>query len=335
VTQFIIDNNTEHEYVHFELGRKDGERGGLFRIKAILVALVAWVRLLRMYPHAIIHYNFSLEKPSILRDPMFMQIAQWMKRKMVVHIHGGVFLTATSIPSPFIQILQHVFSWNYPFIALSDSEVKTLKERFGTKTVVSLPNCIDLRDAEKFIRPEKDIFEPLVLGYLGRIAETKGMDYLLAACITLKQKNIPFILKIAGSEEVNNKYLPPFRQALGEQFEYCGLVSGQLKNDFLRSLDVFVMPTFFEGLPVSLLECMSYGAVPVVTPVGSIPTVVEDWVNGLFIKEKDSESIVHSIIHLNSDRNLLLKLAQDSRKTIFDKFDPQNYVNKLNQLYEV
>ena len=94
------------------------------------------------------------------------------------------------------------------------------------------------------------------------------------------------------------------------------------------------MPTYFEGLPMSLLECMSYGIVPVITPVGSIPEVVVDGSNGLFIKVKDTDSIVEAIRKINSDRNLLNRLSVNARNTIFSKFSTQQYISQLNRIYQ-
>lgn len=94
------------------------------------------------------------------------------------------------------------------------------------------------------------------------------------------------------------------------------------------------MPTYFEGLPMSLLECMSYGVVPVITPVGSIPEVVVDGNNGLFIKVKDTDCIVEAIRKINSDRNLLNRLSVNARNTIFSKFSPQQYISLLNMVYQ-
>ena len=332
VTKFIIENNPSHDYVHFELGRKDNEKRGLLRINTILHRFIHWKQLLKDYPNAIVHYNFPLEKQSILRDTPFMKAAIKNGNKMVVHVHGGTFLNSDCIPFPFRQILKHIFSWQVPFITLSEKEAETIRNRFRAKTVVSLPNCIDLRDAKLFERKyNKNL--PLTLGYLGRIAQTKGMDYLLNACILLKERNIPFNLMLAGTEEVEGQFLPNFSKALGNQFKYCGCVSGEAKNDFLRSLDLLVMPTFFEGLPISLLESMSYGIVPVVTPVGSIPTVVTDYQNGIFIKVKDLESIVDAVAYLDCNRDKLEQMSVSSRNFIYNHFDTKEYINTLNSIY--
>lgn len=333
VTKFIIENNPRHDYVHFELGRKDGERGGIYRVSSIIRRFKEWKKLLKKYPEAIVHYNFPLEKPSILRDTPFMQAALKNGNKMVIHIHGGIFLTLDSIPFPFRQILKYVFSWDVPFITLSEKEAESLINRFNVKHVVALPNSVDLRDAHNFERKYKDDSTPLTLGYLGRIAKTKGMDYLLQACSMLKERNIPFYMKLAGAEEIEGQYLPLFGKMLGNQFLYSGVVCGDNKNAFLQSLDVLVMPTFFEGLPMSLLECMSYGVVPVITPVGSIPTVVTDQQNGYFIKVKDIESIVDAITSLHSHRDRLEQMSKSARNFIFENFDPEMYIERLNIIY--
>ena len=333
VTRFIIENNPNHNYIHFELGRKDGEKGGIYRVGSLISGFRSLKQLLRMHPDAIVHYNFPLDKPGIIRDTPFMRAALKNGNRLVIHIHGGIYLTSESIPFPFRQMLNYVFSWHVPFITLSETEAETLRKRFHAKHVVSLPNCVDLKDAQTFRRKYKEDSIPLTIGYLGRIAPTKGMDYLLQACCMLKESQIPFCLKIAGAKELEGQYLPQFSNRLGNQFVYAGIVSGESKKAFLQSLDVFAMPTFFEGLPMSLLECMSYGVVPVITPVGSIPTVVTEGQNGMFIKVKDAQSIVDAIAYLHTHRDRLEQMSQSARSYIYEHFDADSYIDKLNNIY--
>ena len=332
VVNFIIDNNKDSEYLHFEIGKRDNEKGGVGRVKSILRAIGTWRKMLKANPDAIIHYSFPLSAPSILRDPLFMWIARMKGMKMVVHIHGGVYLTSPKIPFVLEKIMRWVFSWDVPFIVLSDSEKDTLQNRFDAKEVVSLPNCVDLSDAIAFVRSSKK--GSLRIGYLGRIAETKGMGYLLEACKRLKQGGIDFVLDIAGKEEVEGQYLPDFERELGVNFHYSGVVSGEKKNHYLRCLDVFVLPSYFEGLPISLLECMSYGCVPVTTPVGSIPGVVVDGENGIFIKVKDSESIVEAITRIAGNPERISTLGSKARESVFRDFSPVKYVEQLNKVYD-
>jgi glycosyltransferase involved in cell wall biosynthesis len=312
--------------------------------------------------------------------------------KMVVHVHGGLFLTAPRIPFLLERILKWVFSWDVPFIVLSEGEKEILEKRFGAKRVEVLPNCPDApkgNDTQSEIATirgcattihehgslrygasaydngsnnkdnmdNKDNINPLnplnslnleptceasalnqrralILGYLGRIEPNKGMTELLAAMKRLKAEGIRFKARFAGKEQTEGEYLPKFKEALGDDFEYCGLVSGESKREFLNSLDVFVMPTYFEGLPMSLLETMGYGVVPVVTQVGSIPTVVKDGENGLFVKVKDVQSIVEAVRRLDQDRNLLARLSEKAENTIKENFSATRYVERLNAIYD-
>ena len=85
---------------------------------------------------------------------------------------------------------------------------------------------------------------------------------------------------------------------------------------------------------MSLLETMGYGVVPVVTQVGSIPTVVKDGENGLFVKVKDVQSIVEAVRRLDQDRNLLARLSEKAENTIKENFSATRYVERLNAIYD-
>ena len=332
VVKFIIDNNKAHHYIHFELGKKDKERGGVFRLFPLLKAIGRWRNLLSQHPNALVHYNFPLSAASVIRDPLFMWMVRKRGMKIIVHVHGGLYLTAEDIPWLQRHILKRVFKMQVPFVALSEAEVDTIKHKFGAKDVSSLPNCIELQDAKEFCREENQGI--LHIGYLGRIAKTKGMNDLLEACRKLKEEGLEFVLDMAGKEEHEGEYLPLFKDLLGKGFYYAGIVSGQSKAEFLRRLDIFALPSHFEGLPMSLLESMSYGIVPVTTPVGSIPHYVSEGVNGLFMKKEDAESLCHQVKRLNEDRKMLHQLSIRAKETIFNNFSPDLYVQKLNGLYQ-
>lgn len=354
VVQFIIENNPSCEYQHFQLGKKDKEKRGIGNVTRVLKCYKDWKKIIKENSNndeAIVHYSFPLNTPSILRDPAFMYYALKNNVKMVIHIHGGLFLTSPKIPFFLNRILRWVFSWDVPFIVLSELEKELLQKRFGAKNVAVLPNCPEeprFVDSEDNVQVESGV---LKLGYLGRIESKKGMTELLEACVRLKSDGFPFKLMFAGKEKNEGEYLPLYNKKLNESdskkcFEYVGLVSGEKKREFLRSLDVLVMPTYFEGLPMSLLECMSYGVVPVITNVGSVSTVVKshdvavgnevgisNGENGVFIKVKDVDSIVESVKYLNEHRRVLKQLGENAKAFIAEKFSAKGYVEKLNRIY--
>lgn len=329
VTQFIIDNNREVEYIHFIVGRRDGEKGGLVRVKVLLHSLKEWKRLLRKYPDALVHYNFPLARLAVYRDAVFMRYLKG--RECVLHVHGGNYLMTESVPCSAKMILKRIFGQSAPFIVLSAVEKKCLTERYHAKDVYVLPNCPDIQKTIE--RRPLGHDEPLTLGYIGRIVDDKGMKELYDACKSLLKKQTPFMLRLAGVEEVP-KYIPMFQTLLGDCFEYVGIVSGKSKRSFLKLLDVFVLPSYYEGLPMSLLESMGYGAVPVVTAVGSISQVVMDGKNGLIIPMYDSDAIVEAICKLNKNRDMVTSLATEARKTVLERFGAEQYVKTLNEIYD-
>lgn len=330
VASFIVNNNFDRRYIHFEQGKRDSIKGGFLRYLSLIRNLKYWKKLLIRKPQSLIHYNFPLSPPAIIRDYIFMREARKKKRKMVVHVHGGLYMNTMNVPSLLKWILKRVFSWDVPFIVLSDKEKEQLMSRFGAKEVYVLPNCVEL-DNDRLTRNNN---HNITLGYIGRITATKGMSELYDACKILQEKKLPFELNIAGIEGDNEHYIDQFRTLLGANFHYSGIVSGNEKREFFRSIDVFVLPSYFEGLPMSLLEAMSYGAVSVVTAVGSIPNVIKDGVNGILIKDHEVEPIVESVVKIANDANLRDSISDAARKTIEENFSPQVYFDKLNSIYD-
>lgn len=84
---------------------------------------------------------------------------------------------------------------------------------------------------------------------------------------------------------------------------------------------------------MSLIETMSFGMVPVVTNVGSISSVVTSGENGLFVKVKDTDSIMSVIKTLCTDISLVEDLSVKAQQTILSLFRDKDYVDKLNILY--
>lgn len=142
------------------------------------------------------------------------------------------------------------------------------------------------------------------------------------------------MLHIAGKETQSGKYLPKIKSELDDShYKYEGVVSGKSKSDLLKQCNVFLLPSYYEGLPMSLLESMSYGEVPIITDVGSVSKVVKDGYNGIFVNVNDSDSIVDAVTRLAKDKDLLCSLSANAKETIFDRFNPKQYIDQLNMIY--
>ena len=358
VTNFIIAHNRECEYVHFLQGRSDGESGALNRVMRIWRNYRKWKDSLRFTVYSlqnenvnvnenyIIHYNYPLDTPSIVRDYFFMRAARRKGIPMVIHIHGGLYLFKERKPFFIKWILDRVFSWDNPFIVLSEKEREEIQRQYGTKNVTVLPNCVEIpsvngnvnenvnENGNENVNVNGNVNENGIhVLYLGRIEPNKGMDYLLEAMGMLKEKGQDVTLHFAGIEQGKNGYIGRFQELLGDHFVYEGVVSGGKKTELLRRCQIFVLPSLYEGLPISLLETMAYGMVPVVTDVGSIGEYVKDGMNGLMIGIRDAVSIVNALERLVADKKLMMELSKAARQTIVTRLQPEKYVERLNEIY--
>ena len=329
VASFIVNNNNLHSYIHFEQGRRDSEKGFFKRITGLLSKYKSWKKLLDSNPDSVIHYNFPLSFESVIRDFFFMREAVRRNMKMVVHVHGGIYMNTDSMPFFIKKMLRIVFSWQIPFIVLSEKERSIINMRYNSSMIHVLQNCVVVDSIGK----QGQFSNPSVLGYIGRISKNKGIGELFEACKIIKEKKYDFELHIAGNETGGTNYISMFQELLGSKFHYAGIVSGEEKKAFLRGLDIFVLPSYFEGLPVSLLECMSYGIIPIVTSVGSIPEVVVDKKNGLLIKDHDVDSLVTEIVFLLEHDEIREAYSQLARKTIIDEYSSEMFFKKLNNIY--
>ena len=234
VTQFIISNNKEVDYIHFEVGRKDAEsQGALSRVTRILRNKKEWKLLIMQNKDAVIHYNMPPMKAAIMRDYMLIKVVHDLGMHIVLHIHGGNYIKERNRPWYIRKLLKRIFAWGKYVIVLGNEEKTILEEDFGLNNVVSLPNCIDLTEAKSFDRSiaEKDMLDIL---YIGRIEPNKGIDYTFETCKILKSEGMKFHLNFAGKEEIEGQYIPKFKEEFGEGFTFHGIVSGEKKNEVLK-----------------------------------------------------------------------------------------------------
>jgi glycosyltransferase involved in cell wall biosynthesis len=334
LTGFIIHRNSAKAYQHFELGRKDEEKrnaGWLFRM---MVKTVKWMVVVSSRKISLVHFNFALSKPSILRDTPLVLFAKLIRKKMVIHIHGGDYLTNTKAPRWMRFLLKSVFAGSNQVIVLSPVEQVALSETYKIKNIKVLPNCIDTREAMAFNRSFEKPGELKML-FIGRITTSKGIAYIYQALSNLKKRMpaLPLKFSMAGTGPDEKEYVEKFSALLGTDFEFKGIVSGPAKTALYKNCQIFLLPSLFEGLPMSLLESMSFGLVPVVTSVGSIKHVVQHGQNGILVDDNPAEDTALAVEKLYTDHALLQELGSNARNFIFKHYNPDEYIMALNKIY--
>ena len=120
----------------------------------------------------------------------------------------------------------------------------------------------------------------------------------------------------------------------GSCVEWLGWVDGEKKAQYLKECDVFVLPTYFEGQPVALLEAMAASCAPVVSETGGIPMMITGEENGIFIQPRDACSLEEGLDRVLADEALCRRLGKAARARVEKDFSLEDNMNKLLEIYE-
>ena len=171
----------------------------------------------------------------------------------------------------------------------------------------------------------------MILSFLGSISKEKGVLDILKAMPIVTKKIDDCIFAFAGRDEegiFNDRHIASNRHLC-----FLGELYGEQKFKFLFSSDIFLLPSYIEGLSIALLEAMSVGLPIIATPVGAIPEVIRESVNGFLIPTGNTLRLANRIIKLALDKDLRRKMGVNNIKKVREEYDFRIIANKLHQIY--
>lgn len=223
-------------------------------------------------------------------------------------------------------------------VAQNDFELGLKEGVIKSEKAVVIHNGIDI---EKFSRyEEKSNFEiklrtgkdTLVIGSVGRLHRQKGYEYLIKGSKAILEKfpHIKFVL--IGDGELRNS-LESLCQKIGvyNSFQFLG----NQKNipELLTQIDIFVLPSLWEGLPLVLLEAMAARKPIVATEVNGITEIIESEKEGLLIPPKDSEALSLALIRLLENDALRKTFALNSYAKVCSNFNITKMIRETENVY--
>jgi glycosyltransferase involved in cell wall biosynthesis len=171
-----------------------------------------------------------------------------------------------------------------------------------------------------------------VLGMIGRLDLQKGFKYLLGAVTALRNSFPRLRLLIAGEGPDRGKIEGLISQhGLNSVVTMAGSQTDMAS--VYKSIDIFVLPSLNEGLPMTLLEAMAAGKAIIATRVGAVPQVITDQVTGLLVEPADAASLAQAISQLLSHPDLCRQLAHRARACVERDYTAAGMVQKYGELY--
>jgi glycosyltransferase involved in cell wall biosynthesis len=209
---------------------------------------------------------------------------------------------------------------------LSDGRVVTIHNAIDADYYFT-PEARDACRRELGITAEMDI-----IGYLGRLVPGKGLETLIEAMPTILQAHPQVRLLLVGEG--------PLRDVLIDLAHDKGVAPLVTFTGFradvprlLAALDLFVLPSLAEGLPLSLLEAMAAGKPAVATPVGGVLELIEDEVTGLLVRPSDPAALAMAILRLLEDKGLAERVRCQARFHVVERFRLDRMVQAYDALY--
>lgn len=169
--------------------------------------------------------------------------------------------------------------------------------------------------------------------FLGRIGNRKGIYDLIEVIERIIPKYPNIKLYVGGDGEVEKLNRIISERKLKKNIEYIGWVSGEKKEQFLKNVSFFILPSYNEGMPMSVLEGMAYKNITISTNVGGIPKVIKNEENGIIIEPGDKARMEMYILRLLENEELREKLSKEARKTITENFNIEVIIKKLEEIY--
>jgi len=176
---------------------------------------------------------------------------------------------------------------------------------------------------------------PVVIGTVARLSPEKGVTYLLDAFATLRRKlGGRVVLRIAGDgPERSRLEAQVVRLGLSGAVEMFGWVEHGALPDFLRGLDVFAVPSTWEGFGVAAAEASACGLPVVSADVHGLPDVVRHNVTGLLVPSKDANAMAAAIESLVDDPERRHKLGAAGRAYVSEHYDWRMNVAQMETIY--
>lgn len=206
--------------------------------------------------------------------------------------------------------------------AVSLVEQTNLAKQFGRK--------IALVENGVFVKPYRNKSSGPVENFLflGRLHYKKGVLPLVAAWQSVFGRDIKRKLTIAGPDQGELEKIKPY---LGGNIEYAGPVYGDAKERLLAAAHFFVLPSFSEGFPVSVLEAMSFGIIPMISSGCNFDEVFEQ---GLGYRIEPDQSNIEAVFRETGKRPFDDVLSEKNWKYTKDNYSEPIIANRLLNLYQ-
>jgi glycosyltransferase involved in cell wall biosynthesis len=274
----------------------------------------------------------SAKNGSLYRKLMIAYIAKvFFNKKIINHIHTGHFKHFYDDSNWLAKkSIRFFLEMNDVTITVSDSWKNYFTTSFHLKNVYKINNMVVNAGHNGTMVSHG----PVTILFLGIITKAKGIFDLLKVLAdnkALLENKLKLI--VGGSGEIEELKAMIEKNSLSALVNFKGWVTGEEKQKLLNGADIYILPSYYEGVPISILEAMRYGKPIISTCVGGIPEIVEPGVNGLLVNPGDDAALLNCLLFYINDRENIHKHGRQSLNKIKDYY-PEAITPQLEGIYK-
>ncbi len=299
---------------HFVVGSRPDERGIFQKLKRFFSDYFNFYRLLKSKDAPeIVMVNPSLGFKALGRDSVFLLMSKFFGKKCVVFIRGWHESFEKKITEYGQGIFRAIYGRADHFIVLSKNFVPILK-KWGIEKPVAVErtivddNVVKELNIDSILNQRFNTATKKIL-FISRILREKGIyETIDSVALTIKEHpKLELLIAGTGPEYKNVR-----RYVAQNRFKFVkllGYVRGVEKVKLLKESYILCHPTYGEGMPNTVIECLAFGLPVVTCPVGGIPDFFQNSKNGFLVEDRDPERLSRFILKLLKDKKLYKSIA--------------------------
>lgn len=278
---------------------------------------------------SLVHVHSAM-RGSFWRKNVFSAFARLKNIPVILHLHGSEMKSFYSESSSFEKrLISNILRKADVVMVLSESWSEFIKRISPSATVEVVHNYVSI-PGECAESLNDGVVRILFLGLLGK---RKGIYDLIQVAERLRNNKLKFLFWVGGNGEIDKVNELIKKHELTEHFEMLGWIDKGQKKQYLAKSDIFILPSYNEGLPMSLLEAMSWQLPVVSTTVGGIPELIRDGLDGLLTEPGDLDKIESALKELIISEMFRQKLGRNAKRRIESGFSKDIVHPQINNLY--
>jgi Glycosyltransferase len=302
--------------------------GKISRIIYFSIATIKIFLLLLLDRRLQIVHIHSAADGSFVRASIVMKICKLFGKKILLHSHASRFKDYYNESSNKTKILKNLNMADVLIVLSKSWKIWFQTIGVDDRHIMVLNNITALPQIKVTTRTD----DKLHLLFLGLLGERKGIfDIIKSMSEHKKDFQNKLIFRIGGNTHEDELISAIKHYGLEEFVTFEGWVSGDKKTDLLNWADAYILPSYNEGLPIGILEAMSYGCAIIASPVGGIPEVVKNKHNGIIVQPGNTDDIANAIRDL-FDKETLMTMSDTSKEIVKD-YLPDEVIRNLSNIY--